>query len=108
MKTNIPAEVQAAKLAKKHAKKKSRRNAKNGIVNHFKAQILEQIYQVKDSNVLRGAGFVTADGRAYFQEAYVAEVNYFDADGAPVEDPENTEDLQKVETVVKKTIVRLD
>lgn len=108
MKTNIPADVQAAKLAKKHAKKKSRRNAKNGVINHFKEQILAQIYQVKDSKHLRGAGFVTSDGRAYFQEAYVAEVAYFDADGALVEDPENTEGLEKVETVVKKTIVRLD
>lgn len=113
MKKNLPADVQAAKLAKKHAKHKSRRNAKNGIVNHFKEEILAEIYKLKDSNVLRGAGFVTSDGRAYFQSAYVVETKYQLEDGTlldkePESDELNPVNYEVIETVVKKTVVRLD
>lgn len=113
MKKNLPADVQAAKLAKKHAKHKSRRNAKNGVINYFKEEILAEIYQLKDSKVLRGAGFVTSDGRAYFQSAYVTEVVYQLEDGTIVEEEPKSDDVSEVkyeaiETVVKKTLVRLD
>lgn len=113
MKKNIPADVQAAKLAKKHAKHKSRRNAKNGVVNYFKEQILQEIYDKKNDDSLRGEGFVTSDGRPYFQSAYVVETKYQLEDGTlvdkePKSDEVNPVEFEVIETIVKKTVVRLD
>lgn len=120
MKKDVPIEVQKAKMARSRAKHASKRNAKRGITNKVKENLIHNLPYGLDNVPLQvGQQFARTfalDGRSYVQAVQIVNImfksdstgEYFmDKDDIPENLAELEGDILEIPVTAQKTAVRI-